>query len=186
MRLFCAIEVPSLLKESMQELVNGLPNEGLKKVNPSLMHITLKFLGEVEESQIPEVEAALSSVDFSPFSVQIRGVGVFPNPKYVKAVWAGVEGGGLGELAQKVEDALSPLFPKEKREFSGHITLARVRHKIEISSFLEKHSDELFGGFVVNKFVLMQSVLTQPEPEYISIGEFESKSGEEREGKGRR
>jgi len=178
MRLFCAIEVPSLLKESMQELVDGLPNDGLKKVNPSLMHITLKFLGEVDEEKVPEVEAALSSVEFSPFNVQIRGVGAFPNPNYVKVIWAGVEGEGINLLAKEVEEALSPGFPKEKREFSGHITLARVMRKVEVGEFLEKHNEELFGGFVVNKFVLMQSVLKQPEPEYLPIGEFESKSGE--------
>jgi len=178
MRLFCAVEIPDLLKESMQKLVDELPNEGLKKVNPSLMHITLKFLGEVNEGKVSEVESALSSVEFAPFNVQLRGVGAFPNPNYIKVIWAGVESKELASLASQIDGVLAPNFPKEARPFSGHITLARLRHKAEVAGFLEKHSDELFGGFAVNRFVLMQSVLKQPEPEYLPLAEFESKTPE--------
>lgn len=175
MRLFCAVELPSLIREQMRELEAELPDSGLKKVNPSLMHITLKFLGEVEDSKVPEIESSLSKVEFSPFSVQIKGVGVFPNPKYVKVIWAGLESDGLGLLAERIEEALYPDFPKEKRGFSGHITLARVMRKVEVGEFLKQHQDELFGGFAVNRFVLMRSVLKQPEPEYSVIDKFGSK-----------
>ncbi len=175
MRLFVAVEIPDLLKEGMGELEAELPTEGLKKVNPNLLHITLKFLGDVDDSRVPEIESALSSVEFSPFKVQVKGVGVFPNENYVKVVWAGTESEELESLASKVEGALSPMFKKESRGFSGHLTLARVRTKIEIKEFLEKHKDELFGGFAVNKFVLMKSVLARPEPEYSVVAEFGAK-----------
>ena len=178
MRLFVAVEIPDLVKEVFGKLESELPSEGLKKVNPSLMHITLKFLGEVDDSKVPGVEAALSSVEFAPFNVQVKGVGVFPNENYVKVVWAGTESRELGELASKVEEALSPMFRKESRGFSGHLTLARVRRKIEIREFLERHRGEEFGGFVVNRFVLMKSVLKRPEPEHSIVREFRAKVSE--------
>jgi len=172
MRLFVAVEVPDILKEMMGKLEAELPSDGLKKVDPTLIHITLKFLGEVGKTEVSGVEEALSGVKFAPFNVQLKGVGVFPNPDYVKVVWAGSQGAELKALASKVEEALTPIFKKEARRFSGHLTLARVTRKIEINEFLEKHRDELFGGFVVNKFVLMESVLKGSGPEYSVVGEF--------------
>ncbi len=176
MRLFVAVELPGLVKEMMGGLVGELPNEGLKKVDASLMHLTLKFLGEVEDAKVGEVENALSSVEFARFNVQVKGVGVFPNEKYVKVIWAGTESGGLLGLAEAVEDALSPMFGKEKRGFSGHLTLARVRKKIDLRGFLEKHKGEEFGEFAVGRFVLVKSVLKRSGPEYSVVGEFPAKS----------
>ena len=175
MRLFVAAEVPEKIKERMGELEAELPSEGLKKVNPLLMHITLKFLGEVEDAKVPGVEAGLSSVEFAPFNVGVKGVGVFPSESYVRVVWAGLEGEGLGTLAEKVEEALSGMFKREARGFSAHLTLARVRKKVELGKFLEKHKDEAFGEFEVDRFVLMRSILKRPEPEYSVVAEFRAK-----------
>lgn len=172
MRLFVAVEIPGKIKEKMGGLGEELPDEGLKKVGPGLMHITLKFLGEVEEVQLEELKNALGKVEFHPFGVKVKGVGVFPKEDYVKVVWAGTESEGLGELAGKVELALAPMFPREMRGFSGHLTLARVKRRIDVKDFLERHKDESFGEFEVGRFLLMQSVLGREGPEYSVVAEF--------------
>ncbi|MBD3397589.1 RNA 2',3'-cyclic phosphodiesterase [Candidatus Micrarchaeota archaeon] len=172
MRLFIAVEVPEEVKKRMGELEKELPDEGLRKVDPGLMHITLKFLGEVEEVQLEEIKKALGKIEFLPFKVRVKGVGVFPKEDYVKVVWAGTGGEGLEGLAEKVELALASMFPKEARGFSGHLTLARVKRKIGIKEFLGKHRGEEFGEFGVRKFLLMQSVLGRGGPEYSVVEEF--------------
>ena len=172
MRLFVAVEIPDLIREMVGELKEELPEEGLKKVDVENLHITLKFLGEVEEAKMEEVKAALSGVEFAPFKVQVKGVGVFPKEDYVKVVWAGTESEELKEIAGKVELALASMFGKDERGFSGHLTLARVKRKVDLKGFLEKHREELFGGFVVNKFLLMKSVLEKNGPEYSVVEEF--------------
>jgi len=175
MRLFIAVEVPDLVKGMMGELEAELPSEGLNKVDVKNMHITLKFLGEVDEVKIGEVKAALSRVEFVPFNVQVKGVGVFPKEDYVKVVWAGTESAELKELAGKVELELASMFGKEARGFSGHLTLARVKRRVDLKEFLGKHREEVFGGFVVDKFLLMKSVLGKGGPEYSVVAEFGAK-----------
>lgn len=172
MRLFVAIEVPEAIKEKMGNLGKELPSEGLKKVDVQNMHITLKFLGEVEEEKAGVVKTALSGVKVSPFKVRVAGVGVFPNENYIKVVWAGIESGKLGELAGKVEESLAPMFGKEGRGFSGHLTLARVHRKVDLRTFLDAHRKEEFGEFEVGKFLLMKSVLQKGGPEYSVVAEF--------------
>ncbi|MCP4647441.1 MAG: RNA 2',3'-cyclic phosphodiesterase [bacterium] len=178
MRLFVAVEIPGLIKEMMGELEGALPSDGLNKVDVKNMHITLKFLGEVDETKVEEIKAALSGVEFAPFKVQVRGVGVFPKEDYVKVIWAGTESAELKELAGKVEEALSGMFGGEARGFSGHLTLARVKRKVDLKEFLEKRREEVFGGFAVDKFLLMKSVLQPGGPEYSVVGEFGAKTSE--------
>jgi RNA 2',3'-cyclic 3'-phosphodiesterase len=172
MRLFIAIGVPGEIKKKMGELEKELPDEGLKKVDVQNMHITLKFLGEVEKMQLEEVKNALGKVEFLPFKVNVRGVGVFPREDYVKVVWAGTESRDLGKLAEKIELALASMFPKEAQGFSGHLTLARVKRRVGIKEFLGKHHMEDFGEFEVCRFMLMQSVLKKGGPEYSVAAEF--------------
>lgn len=172
MRLFVAVELPDLIKEMMGELKAELPEKGLNKINVKNMHITLKFLGEVNEAKLGEVKAALSKVEFTPFKVQVKGVGVFPKEDYIKVIWAGTESAELKELAEKVEVALASMFGKEERGFSGHLTLARVKRKVDLKEFLDKHREEVFGGFAVDKILLMKSVLQKGGPEYSIVGEF--------------
>lgn len=172
MRLFVAVEVPEGIREKMGRIEKELPSEGLKKVDTGNMHITLKFLGEVEEGKMGEVREALAKVEFSPFRVRVLGVGVFPNETYVRVVWAGTESDGLGALAEKVEGALSGMFAREGRGFSGHITLARVHKKVDFKEFLDAHRAEEFGKFEVHRFLIMKSVLGKGGPEYSVAAEF--------------
>lgn len=183
MRLFVAVGLPGEVQERLGRLAGELPPDGLKKVAPGNMHVTLKFLGEAGEGDLEWIRGELEKVKFSEFGVKIEGVGVFPNENYVRVVWAGTESGRkLEELARKVEDALSPRFPAEKRGFSSHVTLARVRRKIEVRGFLGKHKGEELGEFGVEKFALMRSVLGREGPEYSVVAEFPAEGNAPGEG----
>jgi 2'-5' RNA ligase len=170
MRLFVSVGVPEGIKLKVARLQDELPKESIKPVRPENMHLTLSFLGEVSESAFPDVVSSLSSVEFSPFDVSVKGVGVFPRPSYVKVVWAGVDSPPLNDLASNVASSLSG-FDGDGR-FSAHLTLARVRKKIDIMPFLEKHADDDFGDFRVSSFKLMQSRLGPDGPTYSVLEEF--------------
>ena len=101
-------------------------------VAPENFHITVKFLGGIDEARVPAVIAALhtAAAGRPAFDVEIRSLGAFPSPARPRVLWAGVAEGGepLGALAAAVEDALAPLgFEREARAFAAHVTLARVR-----------------------------------------------------------
>ncbi|MFP3950194.1 MAG: RNA 2',3'-cyclic phosphodiesterase [Candidatus Micrarchaeia archaeon] len=176
MRLFVAVELPGKIKERLKSLEEELPDSGLRKVGSEKMHITLKFLGEVEAGNLGRVVKALGDVEFSPFSIGVEGIGAFPSKEYVRVLWAGTKSRSLDALAEKVEGAMGGLFPREKRPFSGHITLARVKKKTDFSGFFSKHDGEKFGEFRVDRFLLMQSILKRGGAEYSVVAEFPAKS----------
>jgi 2'-5' RNA ligase len=174
-RLFVSIEVPKTIKEKIHNLTSELPADAIKAVPVENMHLTLKFIGEIKTKKLAEIEQNLRVVDFEPFELSFKGVGVFPSTDYVKVVWVGSENEQLQILAKKVEDALSGIVEKEKRGFSAHLTVARVRKKIDVMEFLQKHQDEEFGSFTVKQFNLMQSELAfGKSPKYTVVSEFEA------------
>lgn len=175
MRLFIAVEIPEGVKEKMGKLARELPEDGISRVKTENMHFTLKFLGEVEEGKLVEIKKILHMIEFSPFSVRMRGVGVFPNESYVRVVWAGAESEEMEGLARKVHTSLAGMF--EGEEFSAHLTLARVKKRADFREFLKKHSGEEFGEFKVDRFILFESKLQPGGPEYRKLMEFGSKPG---------
>lgn len=171
MRLFVAVPLPEGLKTRLGSLAKEIIQEGVKPVETENLHITLKFIGDSDRAD--EIADRLKKVRFGPFECKARGVGVFPGPGYVRVVWAGVESGGkLESLASQVMEQLCGFGGDER--FSPHITIARVKRKIDAGAFIQKHAGEEFGGFAVSKFVLMQSVLQKGGPGYSVVAEFQS------------
>lgn len=171
MRLFIAVDIPPEIKKRIGEAQKDLPEEGgLKKVGLPLMHITLKFLGEVNPKMLGRVDNALREVKFAPFRVKVRGVGAFPNENYIRVVWAGCEGPELEELARQVNEKLGGMFPKE--EFTPHLTIARVKRKLALGDYLKKYAEKDFGEFVVREFYLVESVLGREGPKYTAIAAY--------------
>jgi 2'-5' RNA ligase len=138
-------------------------------VDPKNMHLTLKFIGEIDEKKLGDIEGRLREIKFKKFECLINGVGVFPNEDYIKVVWTGVH--GVDELAGQVIDALRGYGKEEK--FHGHATIARVKRKLDIKSFLQKHDEEI-GRFTVSRFELIQSVLEKEGPQYSTLATFEA------------
>ncbi len=171
MRLFIAVDVPPEVKRAVGRAQKELPEKGgLKRVELPMMHITLKFLGEVSPRMLDRVDGVLREISFSPFRVKVRGVGVFPNKKYIRVVWAGCEGQELAGLAGKMNEKLGGMFPEDT--FSPHITMARVKRDLVLDDYLKKYGNERFGEFSVREFHLVESVLGPGGAKYNTLATY--------------
>ncbi|MCD4799189.1 MAG: RNA 2',3'-cyclic phosphodiesterase, partial [Methanosarcinales archaeon] len=85
-RTFLAVELPDHIKEAAYSIQQEIDFKGLKLVDPGLIHITLKFLGDIPESQVAPITDALTKIDCAPFTARVTGVGVFPKPSYMKVI----------------------------------------------------------------------------------------------------
>ncbi len=134
MRTFIAIELNQETKKALSLLQEELKTAGadVNWVKPENIHLTLKFLGEVEEQKIPKINEALEKIcTHTPsFAISLYETGVFPNQKFPRVVWIGIKEGkeNTHELINQIENSFVSLkFAKEKREASAHITIGRVR-----------------------------------------------------------
>ncbi|MBU0591449.1 RNA 2',3'-cyclic phosphodiesterase [Candidatus Micrarchaeota archaeon] len=173
MRLFVEVPIPENMKKGLVRVGKEISGETITPVKPVNMHATLKFIGEMQEHQVVEIEKLLGEIKFSRFLCKVNGVGVFPNQDYVKVVWAGIESNGkLEELATQVISALNGYGKLDT--FSAHITIARVKRKTGkgMQTFLEKYKDKEFGRFEVTCFNLVESRLGRDGPAHFIITSF--------------
>ncbi len=132
-RTFIALELSDNLKEGILALTEELRGRGVRAswARRSTLHLTLKFLGDVEETELPEVVAAVAraSSGASSFGFETRSLGAFPSPRRPRVLWVGIEPQGeLFALHKAVEDELAELgFPRERRTFHPHLTIGRIR-----------------------------------------------------------
>ncbi len=135
-RSFVAVELSAEVKDAIRRVEAQLQARGnvraVKWVDPLQMHVTLKFLGDVPQPHIGEIQAALDRVAaaHAPFELALAGLGTFPGGTRVRVVWIGVERGAepLVALTDAVEQALNAMgFKPERHEPSPHVTLGRVR-----------------------------------------------------------
>ena len=137
-RSFIAIPVPSAGIEALEGVVGRLDSEigrYVRWVRPEGIHVTLKFMGDIPVQKAEQVLESLPPVaaEFSPFELSISGLGVFPNARRPRVLWAGLAGHleTLSALQQAVDDAVGGSgLPKEQRAFSPHLTLGRVRRDV--------------------------------------------------------
>ena len=136
-RSFIAIELPQNVKNGLAKLINDLEkirHPFVKWVNPEGVHLTLKFLGNIPFKQVTEISKAIEEAaqEISPFHLEISGLGAFPNLKQPRVLWVGIKGeiDNLLKLQQNIDSALASLsFAEEKRPFTPHLTLARLRER---------------------------------------------------------
>lgn len=178
MRLFIAVNIPDTIKQKVMRVMDELPHDWrIKAVAPQNMHYTLRFLGEIPDTDVARIISALSGIKFQPFEIKVEGIGVFPNEKYVRVIWLGAKDAErLKRLAEDIENAIKHLGYRQDRPFSPHLTIARVRGKIDVKKLLERHKDTLFGAFVVSEFCLVKSTLTPNGPVYENVKCFLSEN----------
>jgi len=178
-RGFIAIDIYafSRLVEFEKEIEKTGAN--VKLVKPENVHITLKFLGDTEEEQIDEIERIIKDAvkEINSFHIQLKGAGVFPNQNYIRVIWIGIEHGEeIATIAHKIDGQFSRLgFKKEKRGFSPHLTVARVKsakNKEKLLRIVEKYKDVEFGDIEVDSIKIKKSDLTQKGPVYTTLGEI--------------
>jgi RNA 2',3'-cyclic 3'-phosphodiesterase len=173
MRLFVAVQVPDDIRGKASSLSAELPPDAITPVQPKNMHLTLRFIGEVDEKAKDEIVRKLEAVRFKPFGCSMKGVGVFPSEDYVRVVWAGVESGGaLVALAKSVIETLAGIGEQDPKPFSAHMTIVRVRRKIDPKAFLARHKNDSFGDFTVSGFDLIESELGPGGPAYKKVASF--------------
>ena len=175
-RCFVAVELPTTMRDEMGRLNSSIATEGLRLVRPELMHITMKFLGDVPQERVGAVADALGGVKAASFSVQVKGIGSFPG-RAVRVVWLGLVG-NFRELYEGIERALIPLgFPPEDRGFSPHVTLGRVGRPSpdmnqKLLAKMAPHTNIDLGSFRVDRFYLKKSTLTRGGPIYEDLAGF--------------
>jgi 2'-5' RNA ligase len=162
-RLFIAIDFPDEIKDDLANICFGV--QGAKWVPKEQMHLTIRFIGDVDEAQYHAVSSGLSDVNASGFDLRIKGVGHFPLRNQPRVLWAGIEKNeAFAELRDFVETSLRECgIAPEERKFAAHITLARLGPHTPlpgIMNFLSVNGLFSTGPLPVEEFHLYSSVLT--------------------------
>ena len=177
LRCFVAVELPEALREAIAAYfaAEGRRVAGVRWVSPANLHLTLKFLGDVSEERLPALRAAIAAAAAggSPFTLTLRGAGVFPSPERPRVIWVGAGAGAarLTELALSVEAAVTPLgFAPEGRPFAPHLTVGRIAYRTPdregLRRLLDSACDREWGEWVVPAVHLVRSELFPRGPIY--------------------
>lgn len=176
MRLFIAIPLSEEVKEYLALIQEKIISQAdkLKLVAKDQMHLTLKFLGEVQPEKIDKIRESLEKVKFESFYSYLVNLGIFPSEKTIKVVWVGLAPEGKIFFLQKNVDAqLKELFKREKN-FKPHLTLARVKFIKDRNEFIQRLKTMQIESknMEINSFRLVKSTLTPQGSIYEPIGEF--------------
>ncbi|MDN5358515.1 MAG: 2,3-cyclic 3-phosphodiesterase [Candidatus Diapherotrites archaeon] len=179
MRLFVGVPLPDEQREAVWRLIGSWQQsiKGIKYVERENLHITLKFMGEVPETRIPDIVGTLESVKTGLFRVHLSGVGAFPSVERPRVVWVGVKEGfnELVSVSKMIDDVLvAHGVPREMKPFHPHVTIGRVkRFSPEIVRKIREDASLDFGSFTFERFVLYSSTLTPSGPIYKEVESFE-------------
>jgi RNA 2',3'-cyclic 3'-phosphodiesterase len=163
MRLFTAIDLPDEILLRLERLISALRSEALIHWSPlDNLHITTKFIGQWRDERLNELDGALASLrPRDPFPIELRNLGWFPNARSPHTLWIGVHGDELHRLARETEEKLEALgIARETREFSPHLTLARIKTPVALRRLREKVEEmqpAALGHFSALQFALYRS-----------------------------
>ncbi len=181
LRTFVCVEIPRIIQERIGELQKRLPKgkAQVSWVKPSNIHLTLKFLGEVPKRQVSSISAALKRAARSagPFVVEVRGTGCFPSRENPRVLWVGMSATPevLRQLHAAIEDRLATEgFGREKREFTPHLTIGRLRSPRGARPLIDALLTTSFEStaFQAREILLMCSVLNPAGAIYTPLATF--------------
>ncbi len=182
MRLFIACEIPEDSRKKLVTLQNEIGDEHvkIKWVEPENIHLTLKFLGEVDDTKADGIKDSLLKIKAEHFSASLSRFGVFPSESYVRVLWVGLEPANkIEELHDKIDDALSELGFKPDSRFQTHVTLGRVKFVKNKREFVSRvrglkgRGLEFGEPFKIDSFRLKRSTLTPKGPLYEDVAVFD-------------
>jgi 2'-5' RNA ligase len=198
MRLFVAIDIDESIRQRLDDYTQRMKPRvpGVRFVAPGNYHVTLKFLGEVAAMRLPELKAALGAIRYPSFSLNVRGVGFFPNHRAPRVLWAGIghaggESAGLAGLARQVQQALEPLGFAPEQDFRAHLTLARngsgrprpvhgeraPEAFAQLSRLVTAGAPPEFGTMTAREFFLYESRLSPAGAVYTRLEGFGLRDG---------
>lgn len=175
-RLFVGLELPAVLRERLAGLGAGI--EGVRWVDEENLHLTLRFIGEVDEAQAEDIVEALDRVQVPPFRIVLDGLGTFGAGARLRAVWVAVQPSPeLDALHRKIERAVVRAgLPAEGRRFVPHVTLARlgsVAAREKLGPFIAYNAAFRSRPIRVSGFTLFQSFLTGEGADYVAVERFD-------------
>ena len=170
MRAFIAVDIPEKIKREIVKIQNSLPEFKGKTTEPENLHLTLKFLGEVNQEDLEKVKNKLKSIKFEQFETEIDSIGTFN----ARIVWLHMT--NCNELQKEIDKTLKDIFQPEER-FMSHLTIARVKEIKDKKSFLKELGKTKFDKikFEVKEFKLKESVLTKNGSVYQDIEVYDLK-----------
>ena len=185
MRLFVALEIPSEVRDEFAALINELraadssfSKNRARWVRPENLHVTLKFIGHVDNGKLDAIRATLGEVRLgSQVELRFSGLGFFPNAKRPRVFWAGMESSpNLGPLATEIDTRLKKLgIPSETKEFAPHLTLARFDPpgiSDGLSEIAQQNVAREFGAARTGEFHLFESKTRANGAEYMRLSSF--------------
>lgn len=184
MRLFIAVDINAQVRKEIEQIQRGLQRKTgfmkgpVKWVGPDLIHLTLKFLGEVRDQSVGEVCRLVEETagSHSAFEMKVQGLGTFGRP--ARVLWAGVEAGpSLSALQEDLEGRLETAgWPREGRAFSAHLTLCRIKDPkagARLAGALEGQTAQTLGSVWVDRVMVYESQLRAGGPVYTVIAGYD-------------
>lgn len=172
-RLFVALRPPAFIRQLLLAATGGI--SGARWQSDDQLHLTLRFIGEVDRHRAEDVHAALGGVHHAPFSLALNGLGCFDRRGFPDAVWAGVTPHEqVRALHKKVDAALLRVgVPPDERAFLPHVTLARLNRSAgPIGNLLEEAGGLASPAFTVDSFALFESDLTNEAAVYSIVERY--------------
>ena len=174
MRLFIAFEIPEGISELLSALQEKIRFDG-KATKPKSFHLTLKFLGEVDEEKLSTIIEELSKIKFNSFEASLSDIGAFPDKNRPRVLWIGLEPKGtIDNLQKQVDSASQKLGFEPDKRFHPHLTLARIKFvnsRKELKNMIDKLKPPE-GSFTLDSFKLIKSTLTPEGPVYEILHSF--------------
>ncbi|MGI9498692.1 MAG: RNA 2',3'-cyclic phosphodiesterase [Geminicoccaceae bacterium] len=183
-RLFVAIDLPDTIKRSLEPLARGLGD--VRWMGDDQLHLTLRFIGELDNGQANEIADALALVPGLPFEVKLRGIGHFPPRSEPRVIWTGVERQPeLTRLKRRIDRALQQAgLERDRKKYVPHVTLARLRRpptEAGLATYLMRHSLYQSPSFPVSGFKLFSSWLDSSGADYQGEASYDLTPGSEDE-----
>lgn len=172
MRAFIGIPIPEELREEIRKIGNEIEMRGIKLVEPENLHWTVKFFGDLDDSQTKKIMEIMNSIKGEEIEIEISGVGTFPDSSYIRVVWIGV-----GQGKEKFTKFMNEVNKKfsgigKNAEVTPHLTIGRVKfieNKEELGEKIQKIKNECIGKMRINQLILYESQLTPKGPVYKEI-----------------
>lgn len=181
LRCFIAVALPETVKDSLGDVLNILRKSpaSVRWIPPENIHLTIKFLGQTDQSLITPMKESLNKklLTYKPFYITITDVGCFPNERRPRLVWIGIKRSeSLSNLQKEIDaDLVKFGFSLEKREFSPHLTIGRVKAQHDLPGMLRMLKElrsSSFANMEVKSISLMQSILKPAGAQYFTLAEI--------------